>query len=130
MAARVNVGNALLWLASFTLIATSALHALGYAPISKLLAESNLPGPWASGIRGLWVEFSMHLVVIAVLLIVAATRHLPGTRAVVLVCGLALAVDVVVLGAFIGLFVGTVMLSVASLLTLASWVSSRARDAG
>jgi hypothetical protein len=124
------MGKVLLLLASITLIATSALHALGYAPISKLLAGSNLPGPWVGGVRGLWVEFSMHLVVIAVLLAVAATRPLPGTRVVVLVCGLALAVDAVVLGAFIGLFVGTVMLSVASLLTLTSWVSHRAVDAG
>jgi len=130
MAARMNMAKVLLLLASVTLITTSALHALGYAPISKVLAESNLPGPWAGGVRGLWVEFSMHLIVIATLLVVAAARPLSGARVVVLVCGLALAVDAVVLGVFVGLFVGGVMLGVASLLTLAAWVSYQPSDAG
>jgi hypothetical protein len=124
------MAKVLLLLASVTLITTSALHALGYAPISKMLAGSNLPGPWAGGVRGLWVEFSIHLIVIAALLVVASAQPLSGTRVVVLVCGLALAVDAVVLGVFVGLFVGTVMLGVASLLTLASWVSYRPSDAG
>jgi hypothetical protein len=130
MTIRMNVGKIFLPLASVTLIATSALHALGYAPISKLLAESSLPGAWAGGVRGLWVEFSMHLIVLAALLLVAAARPLPAMRVVVLVCGLALAVDTVVLGVFVGIFVGTVALGAASLLTLASWVTHRAPGGG
>jgi hypothetical protein len=128
----MTIAKILLTLAVITLVATSALHGSGYASITKLLGESNLPGSLAVGMRGLWVDFSVQLIILAALLGVTVARPMPGARVVVLVCGLGLAVDTVVLGAIVGLFVGTVALALASVLTLAGWATYRGAggDAG
>lgn len=125
MATRMTMAKVLLTLAALTLVATAALHGSGYASISKLLGESNLPGALGVSMRALWVDFSVQLIILAALLGVAVARPTPGARIVVLVCGLGLAVDTLVLGAIVGLFVGTVALALASLLTLTGWAMYR-----
>jgi len=128
----MTLSKVLLTLAALTLVATSALHGSGYASISRMLGESNLPAALGVGLRGLWMSFSVQLIILAALLGVAVARPTPGARIVVLVCGLGLAVDALVVGAIVGLFVGTVALTLASLLTLAGWTMYRgvAGDAG
>ena len=125
MAVRMTMAKGLLTLAAMTLVGSSAYHGSGYPSISKLLAESSLPGGFGLGIRALWVALSVQFLMLAALLGVAVARPTPGVRTVVLVCGLGLAVETLVFGAIVGLFVGTVMLALASVLTLAGWAMHR-----
>ncbi len=101
------------------MIVTAGLHAAGYRPLAEQLATSNIQAAWLAGVKGLWLVFSLHLVIVGGLLLLAGIR--PGCvgKTVLLIAGLVPAGDTVVLFSFVGLFVGTVTLALAALLVYA-----------
>lgn len=75
------------------------------------------------GLRGLWADFLVHLIILATLLGVTAARPTPSARVVVLVCGLGLAGYTLGLGEIVGVIVGSAAVALATVLTLAGWVT-------
>ena len=102
---------------STVLFLTALLHGSGYVQISSALEQSALKPFLIGGFKGLWLVFSIHLVVLSAVFIVASWT--PKGRRLVLLCTLIPALDTVVLFHFVGVFIGTIALVVATLLFLA-----------
>ena len=105
--------------AGMVMIITAGLHAAGYRPLAEQFATSNIQPAWVAGVKGLWLVFSLHLVIVGGLFLFAGIR--PGCvgKTVLLIVGLVPAGDTVVLFAFAGVFVLTVALALAALLLYA-----------
>jgi len=114
---RRKLGKALVRVAALILVATSALHASGSAGVNRALARSNLSAMLVHGFQGLWLQFSVHLVLVALVLWLV-TRGAPS-RAVVLGCGLIPLADTLQVWSIAGIFPGTIMLAAAAVLVLA-----------
>jgi hypothetical protein len=102
--------------AGIIMVVTAGLHAVGYIPLTRELAGSNLGSFWLAGVKGLWLVFSMHLVIVGVLFIAAAIAPWVAGRLVLSIAGLVPAGDTLMLLAFVGVFIGTIFLGVAAVL--------------
>ena len=102
--------------AGIIMVITAGLHALGYGPLTRELSGSNLGSFWLAGVKGLWLVFSMHLVVVGTLFIAAAIAPKVAGRVVLSIAGLVPAGDTLMLLAFVGVFIGTVLLGLAAVL--------------
>jgi len=102
--------------AGVVMIVTAGFHAAGYRPLVEQLAASNIQAAWLAGVKGLWLVFSLHLVIVGSLFLLAGIR--PGCvgKTVLLIAGLVPVGDAIVLFSFVGIFVGTVALALAALL--------------
>src|SRR5262245_3153044 len=112
-------GRSSRWLvasAGVVMIITAGFHALGYRPVVGQLVASSIEAPWQACIRGLWLVYSLHLVVVGCLLLVAGIRPCSVGKPVLLLVGLVPAFDTVVLFRFLGVFVGTIGLGLATVL--------------
>ena len=113
----MKTARGLIIAASVILFATALLHGWGYPKLSAEIAGSNARPLVVSAFKALWLVFSAHLIVLS-LIFVAASR-IPGGKRIVLVGLLIPAFDVVLLFHFLGLFVGTIAVSLAGVLLLA-----------
>jgi len=109
--------RALVRVAAVILVATAALHASGSAGVNRALSRSDLSPMLVRGFQGLWLQFSVHLVLVALVLWLV-TRGAPS-RVVVLGCGLIPLADTVQVWSIAGIFPGTIMLAAAAALVLA-----------
>ena len=100
--------------AGILLVATAAVHAAGYPSVSSTILASGLDPSLVAPVRALWLMFSVHLVILAIVVIVA--RSVSGARRIVLACALIPAADTALLLRFVGLFVGTFGLAAATVL--------------
>jgi len=98
------------------MVVTAGLHALGYRPVTAQLATSGMQAPWQAGIKGLWLIFSLHLVIVGALFLVACVRPGSVSKTVLVIAGLVPVGDTVMLYSFVGLFIGTVALAIAAVL--------------
>jgi hypothetical protein len=96
------------------LVATAAFHAAGYPSVSGTLLASSLDPSLVAAVRALWLMFSVHLVLLAIVVILA--RSVSGARRIVLACALIHAADTALLLRFVGWFVGTFCLAGATVL--------------
>lgn len=103
--------------ASVILFATALFHASGYNSVARAIEASNAKPFLISAVKGLWLMFSIHLIILSLVLI-ALSRGLQAKR-LVLLCALFPAADTAILLVFAGVFAGTIMLAVASLLLIA-----------
>lgn len=115
--------------AAVVLVATAALHATGYRPLVAQLAASAIQPAWLAGVKGLWLVFSCHLVLLATALIVVALRPAGAAPLLLVVLALIPAVDTLTLLWFVGIFPGTVALALVTVLMLAGAVLHRSRRA-
>ncbi len=113
----VRIARWLILAGSVVLFLTALLHGSGYVQISRVLEKSSMIPFVTSGFKALWLIFSVHLVVLSAIFIVASLT--PNGRRLVLLCTLIPACDTVLLFHFVGVFIGTVALAVATLLFLA-----------
>jgi len=111
--------------AGIIMVLTAGLHAVGYVPLTRQLAASNLEAFWLAGVKGLWLVFSLHLTIVGALLIAAAIAPRLAGRVVLSIAGLVPAGDTVMLLAFVGVFVGTISLGIAALLVYVGVVLRR-----
>jgi len=102
--------------AGAVMVVTAGIHGLGYREVTAQLATSSLEAPWQTGIEGLWLIFSLHVVIVGALFLVASVRPPSVSTTVLVVAGLVPAADTVMLYAFVGMFVGTVALAIAAVL--------------
>lgn len=101
---------------SLVLFLTALLHGSGYAEISRVVEKSDMKPFLIGGFKALWLMFSIHLLVLSAIFIV--TSQTPKGRRLVLLCTLIPAFDTMLLFHFVGVFIGTVALAVATLLFL------------
>jgi hypothetical protein len=128
----MNVSRWAIGAAGVILVGTACLHAIGYRPLIEQLAASSIHPAWLAGLKGLWLVFSLHLIILGALFLAAAIRPSWVTKPVLLIAGLVPATDTVVLFAFVGVFMGTVFLGFAALLVYVGvtlWPSSDAGSA-
>ncbi len=113
----VRIARWLIVAGSVVLFLTALLHGSGYVQISSALENSAMKPFLIGGFKALWLVFSVHLVVVSAVFIVASLT--PKGRRLVLLCTLIPACDTILLFHFVGVFIGTVALAVATLLFLA-----------
>jgi hypothetical protein len=113
----VKVARWLIVAGSVVLFLTALLHGSGYLQISRALEKSDMKPFLTGGFKALWLMFSIHVLVLGVVLIAAS--RLPKGRRLVLLCTLIPAFDTILLFNFVGVFIGTIALAVATLLFLA-----------
>lgn len=102
---------------SVILFVTALFHGSGYGGVAKAIEASDADPFLISAVKGLWLMFSIHLIILS-LVFIAVSRSLQAKR-LVLLCALFPAADTVLLLIFVGVFAGTIMLAVASLLVIA-----------
>jgi len=98
------------------MIITAGFHALGYRPVVEQLVASSVAVPWQACIRGLWLVYSLHLIVVGCLFLVAGIRPCRVSTPVLLLVGLVPGFDTAMLFGFLGVFVGTIGLGLATVL--------------
>lgn len=104
----LGIGGALL------LVATAALHLSGYGEVSAQLQNAALPDFWREGLKATWVFFSVQLVIIAAAVAAQFAQGRAANRAVLFVSIALLVGNVLVLAVWLGLFIGTVVVAVAT----------------
>ena len=104
---------------SAVLFLTALLHGSGYVQVSRVVEKSAMKPFLVGGFKALWLMFSIHLLVLSAVFIVASQT--PKGRRLVLLCTLIPAFDTILLFHFVGVFIGTIALAVATLLFLAGW---------
>jgi hypothetical protein len=113
----VKIGRWLIVAGSVVLFLTALLHGSGYLQVSRVLETSDMKPFLTGGFKALWLMFSIHLLVLSAIFIVAGLT--PKGRRLVLLCTLIPACDTTLLFHFVGVFIGTIALAVATLLFLA-----------
>lgn len=104
---------------SAVLFLTALLHGSGYVQVNRVVEKSAMKPFLVGGFKALWLMFSIHLLVLSAVFIVASQT--PKGRRLVLLCTLIPAFDTILLFHFVGVFIGTIALAVATLLFLAGW---------
>ena len=104
---------------SVVLFLTALLHGSGYVQVSRVVEKSAMKPFLVGGFKALWLMFSIHLLVLSAVFIVASQT--PKGKRLVLLCTLIPAFDTILLFHFVGVFIGTIALAVATLLLLAGW---------
>ncbi len=105
--------------AGVVLLGTSAMHTLGYSPLSAQFADSGIQPLWLAAVKGLWLVFSLHLVILGALLLAVAVKPEQAGRGILALAGLFPAGDTVMLLLFVGIFPGSIALGLAALLVYA-----------
>lgn len=113
---RTVTSRSALGAAGIIMVITAGLHAIGYGPLSRELSGSSLASFWIGGVKGLWLVYPMHLVVVGALFIAAAITPKIAGRVVLSIAGLVPAGDTLMLLAFVGVFIGTILLGTAAVL--------------
>jgi len=115
----VKIARWLIVAGSAVLFLTALLHGSGYVQVSPWVEKSAMTPFLVGGFKALWLMFSIHLLVLSAAFIVASQT--PKGKRLVLLCTLIPAFDTILLFHFVGVFIGTVALAVATLLFLAGW---------
>jgi hypothetical protein len=105
-------------LAGILMIVMAALNAAGYGQIARLLSSSGIPAAWLGGIKGLWLIYSIHLIIVGTLFLMAAARPEWVGRPILAVAGFVPVADTILLLTFVGVFVGSVVLGLSALLVI------------
>ena len=102
-------------LGSIVLAGAAAFHSSGYTrAVLPLIQKNGMTWPASGVFKALWLAFSVLLLALAVIALLA--RDLEGGGAIVLVTAAANAVCVVMTWHFLGLFIGVYLLSAVTIL--------------
>jgi hypothetical protein len=108
----------LLLAAGLILSGTAILHGIAYPMVTASLKRAGFDDSWGPELSSLWVMFALHLVIIAGFLVIAAARPQIASDSALFICALLLAADTALLGGYLGLFGGTLLLAVATALVI------------
>jgi len=96
------------------LLVTAIFHATGYSVVRDAMAASSIPAFFRDALPGVWLHFSIHLVVLVFFGAVALfTTH--GARSLLSLLALAVSVDAALVFYFAGFFAGVALLIAAAL---------------
>lgn len=111
-------------LAAVVLFLAGLTHTLGYKFVAPVLVKSNLPANIVDAMKGVWLIYSAHLVLLSVTIVWIS--RVPGTRSLVLFLALFPLSDAVFMYHFVGPFLGLYMVSTAAvLLLIGAWLLPR-----
>jgi hypothetical protein len=113
----MKLARTLVLVASVILFVTALFHGSGYTMIARAMETSGTKPFIVAGVKGLWLAFSFHLIVLAVVVLVVSRDS--GAKQVIFLCALIPATDTVLLFHFVGVFVGTVSLAITTILLIA-----------
>jgi len=101
---------------SIILFCTALLHASGYSGVANAIAATGAKPFLVSAVKGLWLMFSAHLIILSLVFVVASRSS--GGKWVVLVCALMPVFDALLLLRFVGIFPGSILIAAAAILFL------------
>ncbi|HEX5436579.1 MAG TPA: hypothetical protein VFW98_05450 [Gemmatimonadaceae bacterium] len=104
--------------AAVILLLTAALHARGYANVSKAVSVAGMPPFLRQTSPGLWLFFAWHLLALAAVACWAGLRGVQSARPLLVFCTAMVIVDTAFAYTLGGVFVGTLMLAAAAVLLL------------
>jgi len=110
------------------LVATAAIHAAGYGSVSAAVGAGGVNPELAPALRAVWLMVAFHLVILAIIVVVASGAA--RGKHIVLVCALMPAADAVLLFRFVGVFVGTIDMVAATVLLVLSGLIRDASNSG
>lgn len=96
------------------LLATAAFHGTGYSGVRDALAASSTSAFLVSALPGVWLHFSIHLVVLVAFGVLALFLA-QGARSVLGLVALAVSADAALVFSFAGFFAGVALLAGAAL---------------
>jgi hypothetical protein len=102
---------------SIVLLATALVHGSAYNAIAHGMEASSARPFLVSAMKVLWLAYSFHLVVLSVVFLLASRTR--GGKRLVLVCALIPAGDILLGLSLVGVFIGNIMLALATLLFVA-----------
>ena len=105
--------------------ATALFHLTGYDDVGALLTRASVRPFMRHGLQGLWLMFSIHLIVLAIAAAAVVIRPTSGSRPVLIVVTALLLADVLILMRFVGAFAGTIMLASGTLLVASGIIFRR-----
>jgi hypothetical protein len=108
----------LLVAAGLILTGTALLQLQGYPRVSALLASERLPAVWSAGMRATWLFFAVQLLVLAGFAFAAAMRPRLADSSALTICAVLLASNTALMGGFLGLFAGTILVGMATALVV------------
>ena len=101
---------------SIILIGTAVFHGTGYRDVSAATAAPALKPFLRSVTKALWLDYSIHLLLIAVISIFLGLKL--NSRTGVILCAVVPLVDSILLARFVGLFPGVFLLAAAAALLI------------
>jgi hypothetical protein len=103
---RDNAARILVALGAMVLIAAALLHLSDYPKDLSAVSASNLGAPLQGGVRSLYFLVGWDWIVIAIIMLISAFTLTKLREVIALFCGFALLVNMTVMLAFMGWFVG------------------------
>lgn len=114
---------------SLIVAATALFHLTGYDDVGALLAQAGVRPFMRNGLQGLWLMFSIHLIVLAIAATAVVIRPTSGSRPVLIVVTALLLTDVLILLRYVGVFAGTIMLASGTALIASGIIFTRRSNA-
>lgn len=99
---------------SLLLVATAALHLSAYGDVSNQLRVGAIPEFSRAALQATWVFFSVQLVIVAAAVAAQFASRTAANRAVLLICVAMLVGNLLVMIVWLGLFIGTVAVAMAT----------------
>jgi len=113
----MNLARWLVVLGCIVALATAALHGSGYKGVTGAIHAVDAKPFLVAAVSALWLMFSAHLVILA--LVAALAAWTPGAGRIVALVALLPAVDTVLLARFVGAFIGTFLVAAVAVLFFA-----------
>jgi hypothetical protein len=118
MNSRNYLAHILVALGAMVLIAAALLHLSDYPKDLSAVGASNLGAPLQRAVRALYFLVGWDWIVIAIIVLISAFTVTKLGKVIVLFCGFALLINMAVMLAFMGWFVGTDMVLASALMIL------------
>ncbi len=95
------------------LLVTAVFHGTGYSAVTDAVFKSNHPAMLKAALPGMWLHFSIHLVVLSALALFASFSA-RGSRGLLLLISVAVATDTILVWYYVGFFAGVALLVAAA----------------
>jgi len=122
---RNDAARILVALGAMVLIAAALLHLSDYPKDLSAVSASNLGAPLQRAVRALYFLVGWDWIVIAIIMLISAFTVTKSGKVIVLFCGFAILVNMAVMLAFMGWFIGTGMVLASALMTLCGGLLSQ-----
>jgi hypothetical protein len=118
MNGRNKAARVLVALAAMVLIASALLHLSDYPKDLSAVSASNLRAPLQRAVRSLYFLVGLDWIVIAIIMLISAFTMAKVGKVIILFCGFAVLVNMAVMLACMGRFIGTDMVLASALMAL------------
>ena len=108
----------LLVAAGLILTGTALIQLQGYPRVGELLVNASAPELWSAGIRATWLFFAVQLLVLAGFSFAAGVRPRLADSTALTISAVLLASNTALLGGFLGVFAGTILVGTATALVV------------